>query len=344
MPNVSTYGDISPRTAAKATKRLLKRAQPMMVTERFGTYDPQPKNSSKTRKWRRYLSLPPALAPLAEGIPPVGHKVAYEDVQVTLEQYGDLVRFTDVIIDTHEDNVLGEMTDTCGEQAAETVEYLRINVLRAGSVVYYANGADGRSSVGSKLLLNDLRAVIRGFNRLKAKPITKIVKASEYVSTEPIAPAYIALGHTDLLPSFQGMTGFTPVEKYSDSMKAMEGEIGKVEQIRVILTPMFEPWLQVGASGTTYLSGGVKVSSAAKADVYPVIILARDSYGIVPLQGEKKSAGAAIPVNIFVKNPEPSITDPLAQQGFVSWKTYQACVILTQANVARLECCGEVLN
>lgn len=344
MSAVTTYGSISPRTAAKATKRLLKRAQGLMVMERFGYYDPQPKKSSKTRKWRRYLSLPAALAPLAEGIPPTGHQLSYEDVSVNLEQYGDLVRITDVIVDTHEDNVLQEMVDICGEQAADTVEYLRINVVKAGSNVFYANGAANRAAVASEVTLNDLRAVERLFHRTKSKPITKIVKASALISTEPVAPAFFALGHTDLKPTFQGLTGFTPVEKYSDAMQALPGEIGKIESTRIILTEKFEPWLESGANGTTYLSGGVKVTVAANYDVYPLIVLAREAYGIVPLQGDKTGKGA-MPVTPMVKNPgEPTITDPLGQQGFVSWKTWQACVILTQANVARIECCAKVLN
>lgn len=348
MSAVTTYGSISPRTAAKATKKLLKRAQGLMVMERFGYFDPQPKKSSKTRKWRRYLSLPPALAPLAEGVPPTGHQLSYEDVSVNLEQYGDLVKITDVIVDTHEDNVLNEMIDICGEQAADTVEYLRINVVKAGSNVFRC-GADSslvasRALVNGEVSLNALRSVERLFHRTKSKPISKIVKASALISTEPVAPAFFALGHTDLKPSFQSMTGFTPVEKYSDAMKALPGEIGKVESTRVILTEKFEPWLESGVSGQTYLSGGVKVTSNAQYDVYPLIVLARESYGIVPLQGDKTGKGS-MPVTPMVKNPgEPSITDPLGQQGFVSWKTWQACVILTQANIARVECCAPVLG
>jgi len=87
-PNTTTYGDISPRTAGFAKAKLLDRGQHLMVLERFGYFDPQQKHKTKTAKWRRYLSLPRATAPLAEGIPPQGQKLTYEDVSVTLEQYG----------------------------------------------------------------------------------------------------------------------------------------------------------------------------------------------------------------------------------------------------------------
>ena len=108
-PNTTTYGDISPRTAGHAVAKLLERGQHLLTVERFGQFDPQPKNKTKTRKYRRYNSLPRATAPLAEGIPPAGQKLTYTDVECTLEQYGDHTILTDVVADTHEDPVLNQM-------------------------------------------------------------------------------------------------------------------------------------------------------------------------------------------------------------------------------------------
>ena len=86
---MTTYGDISPRTAGYAAKKLLERGQYLMVVERFGQSDPQPKNATKTRKFRRYESLLRATAPLAEGIPPAGQKLTFTDIDCVLEQYGE---------------------------------------------------------------------------------------------------------------------------------------------------------------------------------------------------------------------------------------------------------------
>jgi N4-gp56 family major capsid protein len=331
-PNTNVYGDISPRTAGYAAKRLLERGQYELVTERFGHFDPQPKKNSKTRKWRRYESLPRATAPLAEGVPPTGQKITYSDIEVTLEQYGDSVKLTDVIMDTHEDPVLNESMDLCGEQAAETIEILRINVLKAGTSVFYANGVTARTSVNSAPTRGDFRKIYRHFKRNKAKEISKIVKASALVATEPVGTSYYCMGHTDLDADLRSISGFIPVENYSDSSKALPGEVGKLENFRIVLTPLFEPWEAGGASGTTFLSGGAAVASSTACDVYPLIFVARDAYAIVPLQGE----GAVTPM---VLNPgKPSKSDPLGQIGYVSWKTYQAAAILNHNWITRLEC------
>jgi len=331
MPNYTTYGDISPRTAAYAKKRLLKRGQHLMVIERFGQTDPQQKNKSKTVKWRRYNSFPRATAPLAEGVPPQGQKLTKVDITATLEQYGDAVQISDVIKDTHEDNVFNEAVDLCGEQSAETVEELRINILKAGSNVFYANGVTSRATVDSPPTRSDFRKIYRSFMRNKARQISKIIKASHRISTEPVAPAFFCMGHTDLDADIRGLTGFLEGEKYADSTKLLPGEIGKVEQFRIILTAMFDPWEVAGASGTTYLSGGVEVSSAADCDVYPLLFTAQNAYGIVPLQGYNA-------VTPMVVNPKPSKTDPAGQIGWVSWKTYQTAAILNQLWFARMEC------
>lgn len=328
------YGNISPRTAAFAVKTMLEAGQYIMVLERFGQVDPQAKNTTKVRKWRRYESLPRAVAPLAEGIVPAGRQITYTDVTATLEQFGDYVEITDVIKDTHEDPILKVMSGRCGEQAAETIEVVRFNVLKAGTNVFYPSGISTRATVNAEPKRSDIHRVVRSMKKTKAKTISSIVKASAAVATEPVAPAFFGLAHTDLAADISNMTGFTPVEKYSNSDKAMPGEIGKVLEVRFICSPLFEPWLNAASSvsSTTYLVGGVAVTSAGAPDVYPILIVARDAYAIVPLQGFNAIEPAVV-------NPgQPSTFDPMGQKGCVSWKTYQAAAILNENWIARLEC------
>ena len=331
MGNINKYGDISPRTAGYAARKLLERGQYDMVIERFGQAKPLPKHKTKTLKFRRYEALARADAPLAEGIPPAGRKMTKTDVECTLEQFGDLVELTDVIVDTHEDSVLSEYMDICGEQAAETIEVVRIAVAKAGTNVFYANSAASRAAVASPLTRGDLRLIYRAFRKQKAKLISKIVKASSKISTEPVAPAFFALGSTDLDSDIRNLEGFVPVEQYSSSDRGLPNEIGKIENFRFILTQLFEPWSAAGLTGTTYLSGGTAVSATACCDVYPLLFFAQDCFALVPLQGE----GAVTP---YVINPTTvSHSNPLGQSGFVSWKTYQTACILNQNWLARCE-------
>jgi N4-gp56 family major capsid protein len=330
MPEITTYGDISPRTAAYVSVDLLERGQHMMITERFGQAKPIPKKHTQTVKFRRYECLARATSPLAEGVTPPGQKLTKTDITAVLQQYGDLVTITDVIRDTHEDPVLREAVDVAGEQIQETIEVIRISKLKAGSTVFYSNNVASRSVVNSSILNGDLRQVIRFFNKMKARKISQVVKASAMISTEPVASAYFAMCHTDLISDIRETQGFVPIEQYANSDKGLPGEVGKVEEIRFIATALFEPWLAAGASGTTYLSNGAIPAASAAADVYPIIIVAQNAYGIVPLQGD----GAVTPTVI---NPTPTKSDPLGQRGSVGWKTWQTVAILNQSWMARYE-------
>jgi len=67
--------------------------------------------------------------------------------------------------------------------------------------------------------------------------------------------------------------------------------------------------------------------------VYPIIYLARDAFGIVPLKGKDS-------ITPMVVNPKPASGDPLAQRGTVGWKAWQAAVILQDAFLIRAEVCA----
>ena len=140
MPGM-VYGDITPRTAAYASKELLKRGLPLLILEKFMQGKSLPGNSPKSVTWRRYNSLPiVAAGNIIEGVTPVAQKLTTTDVTITLSQMGGLTELTDVIQDTHEDPVLKEMTVIVGEQIAQSVETLRYGVLKATTNKFYTTG------------------------------------------------------------------------------------------------------------------------------------------------------------------------------------------------------------
>lgn len=337
-----SYGDISPAVAAWATVRMLTRALPLLVFEKFGQTYPLPTNSTQTAKFRRYFLsgatgsagngsgdfyTPLATTPLVEGVTPEGRVLANQDYTVTLAQYGDYITITDVVNDTHPDNILAEATDILGENAAQTVEALRYNILKAGTNVFYASSVAGRSSVINKISLNDQRRVTTALNRQNAKKITNVVASTADYGTKSVEASYVAVVHPDLETDIRDMTGFKPVSDYGPHTSPMEGEIGSVEQVRYLATTVAVPFAGVGAAVST---SGLRSVGGVNVDVYPVLYFARDAFGIVPLKG--KSA-----MTPMVVNPKPAAGDPLGQRGTVGWKLWTATVILQEAFMARLE-------
>lgn len=340
MANVVNYGDISPRTAAYVIKDLLTRAMPYMVIEKFGSNYPIPQNNTKTAKWRRYFLqgatgaagsgnpaqafyTPLALTPLVEGVTPAGNRLASQDYTVTLNQYGDYVTITDVVMDTHEDPILSEATSIMAEQASMTIETIRFNVLKAGTNVYWANGGV-RAAVNTPISLTLQRQITTGILRQNGKMITSVVASSPNYRTEPVEGAFIALCHPDLETDIRSMTGYINPKQYGTTTP-YENEIGAVERVRYLTSTIFAPWPDAGGA-----KGLMRSTTGTNADVYPIFYIARDAYGIVPLKGKDS-------LTPMVVNPKPAAGDPLAQRGTVGWKAWQSAVILQDAFFVRAE-------
>ena len=328
VPGNTSYGDISPRTAIFAQKEFLRRALPYLIIEKFGQGRPIPSNSSKVTKFRRYEALDPTPNVLSEGVTPSSKKLVATDVTATLVQYGDLVTISDVVLDTHEDPVLNEAVTILGEQAAQMIETIRFNVLVAGTNVQYANGSS-RSAVNTVLTTTLQRRVTRALKRQNARPITTVIRSTPSFQTENVASSFIALCHPDLESDLRNNAAFVPTERYG-TLTPYENEIGKIEDVRYLSSTIFVPFTgdanKGGAVGTMVPND----ITAANAMVYPILYVARDAYGLVPLKGMNA-------ITPSVVNPKPSDSDPLAQRGHVGWKSMQAAAILNDAFMVRLE-------
>lgn len=335
----TTYGDISPRTAAFVVKELLMRAMPYLCIEKFGQTYPIPKNSTKTASFRRYFlqgaagsgtaagsigSTVLATTPLVEGVTPTGQKMDKLDINVTIAQYGDFITITDVVEDTHEDPILQQATDVLGEQAAMTKETLSYNTLKAGTTVRYANGTV-RTDVNTPLTLTVLRKATRDIKRQNGRYITSVVKSTPAFNTQPIEAAFICLVHPDVENDIRNISGFIPTKQYG-SVTPFENEIGTVEDVRFLKSTLFTPFTDAGGVDNDAMIS----TTGTLADVYPCLLIAKDAYGIVPLKGANS-------IKPMVVNPKPAAGDPLGQRGTVGWKTWHATVILNDAWMNRIE-------
>lgn len=331
---LNKYGDtgISPRTTVYAEKEMLRWAGPVMVLDKFGMSKSMPKNKTQTIKFRRPIPFSAATTPLVEGVTPSSTAFDYEDVSGTLLQYGMVVSMSDVIEDTHEDPFLNDITRQAGENIGRTAEALNYGVLKAGTSVYYANGA-ARASVNTPISLSKQRAVVRGLMAQKAMKITSVLSPSPNYETRAVEASYVAVAHTDLESDIRNLTGFTPVAEYGQRQPLCPEEIGTVENVRYVLSPDLA---SIPDAGGAY--GGTVVStSSSAADVYPVLFFGKDAYATVALKGQGAISPTIIPVGQKTKD------DPLGQVGYVGWKMWHLCVRLNESWMARLEVAATAL-
>lgn len=323
---ITTFGDISPRVGIYAVANFLMHALPVLVLEKFANVEPLPKNKGQIVKWRRFVPFEINTTALVEGVTPAPNQLQYEDVTAIVSQFGGWTAFTDVIMDTHEDPNLQKITMGMGEQAASVKEAIIWNELIGGTSVIYSGSATSRPTVVAPISETELVAAQRFLKANRARPITKMLKAGPNIATEPVAPAYIAFGNTNLEQDFRSLAEFTVREKYSQYNVVSDYEIGKFQDMRVILSPQLDPFWGAGGSPT-----GVLSRDGVAADVYPVVVVGMDAYAVVPLRGMDSA-------NVTIKNPTATYEDPLAQRGFASWKMWYVAQRLNELWMVRIEC------
>jgi len=328
----STDAGISLTTNVYAEREMLKHAEPEIVLDKLAMAKRMPKNKKETIQFRRPIVFSAADTPLVEGVTPSATQFRYETVSATLRQYGQVVEITDVIEDLAEDPVLQDATMICGENIGRTREALNYGIVKAGTNVFYANGS-ARTDVNTVVTLAKIRAVVRALRAQKGKKITRILAPSTNYATRAVEAAYVAVTHSDLENDIRNLAGFTPVAEYGSRMPIDPNEVGSVEDVRFVTSADLAPWADGGgAAGSTVLS-----SAGVSADVYPIMFFSQDAWGTVALRGQGAVEPSIIPVGQKTKD------DPLAQRGYVGWKTWHVAVILNQLWMARLEVAAAAL-
>ena len=344
---IQNYGTVASRNLIRAAQGMLEHAQPITVLGDFGTQREMPQNSTDTLVFRRtlpfgastvgttiegssrYVGTPDITASnfvLAEGVTPNANTISFQDVSVTLQQYGVLFKYSSKVEQLYEDDIPGEMVKLTGETLAEVMEMVRYGVLKAGSTVVYTNGSS-RSAVNTAISLNALRKAARTLESNRSRRVTSRLAPGVNFGTRAVQPAYIVFCHTDAVSDVRNLPGFTRVEEYGSFKPIHDREIGACEDFRFISSPLLKSFAGAGSGS---LNGMLSVG-AANVDVYPFIIIGEDAWGQVALKG----MSAIKPV--VLKASQTNHANPLGQFGYVGASTWFATVRLNDAFMARIE-------
>jgi N4-gp56 family major capsid protein len=345
---IQGYSTVASRNLIRAAQDMLAHAQPITVLGDFGTQRQMPQNATDTLVFRRTLpfgastsgttiensaryvgtpSVTPTSFVLGEGATPNANTINFQDVTVTLQQYGLLYKFSSKVELLYEDDVPGEMVKLVGETMAEVLELVRYGVLKAGSTVIYANGSS-RASVNTPISLNALRRAARTLESNRAKRVTSRLAPGVNFGTRAVQPAYIVFVHTDAVADIRNLPGFTKVEEYGTFKPIHDNEIGACEDFRFIKSPLLASF---AAAGSATLNGCLSVG-ASNVDVYPFLVIGEDCWGQVALKGMN-----AITPRVL-KSGDINHANPLGQFGYVGASTWFAAVRLNEAWMARIEC------
>ena len=303
---------------------ILAHAVSRMVLEAGMTSHTMPTNSGQVAKYRRWLphgastaspaynsmnrpTAVPAEHLLQEGVNPTADTIEKYDVDVQMRKYGCLYAYSEVTYTLYEDDVPEAMRQQCGERMGLVKEMLKWGVIRGAQSKMYTNGT-ARSGLNKPISLSILRKAVRQLEANRADMINRVLGGSMDEGTMPVEPGYIVYHHTDCEGDVRQISNFLEAARYGDRKKAHERELGNVERFRFIQSPELHPYAGQGKAvgSDSQLSAG-----SSNNDVYPYVVVARDSWADLRLRGKN-----ALDLT-DIKPSQKDKADPLGQKGML---------------------------
>ena len=203
----------------------------------------------------------------------------------------------------------------------------------ANGTAYYCS-ATPAVTTGSKLDVDevvtytDLMNLSIALDDNKTPKQTKIIAGSRMIDTKTINGGRVMYVGSELIPVLRAMTdlhsqpAFVSVEKYADAGNIMNGEIGTVDQFRIVVVPEMQFTENGGASAADTAGTGDN-----GADIYPMLVVGDGAFTTIGFQTDGKS------VKFTINHKKPgkeiaSLDDPYGEVGFYSIKWYYGFMAL----------------
>jgi len=256
------------------------------------------------------------------------NRVGYTRLQVEadLKKRGFFVEYTQESMDFDSDaDLLAHITEESVVGANELTEAeLQNDLLNTasgdGTTMYITTSADDVEviNVGTKASVNglvrykDLMRLSIALDDNKTPKQTKIISGSRMTDTRTINGGRVMYIGSELIPALRAMAdlhsnpALVSVEKYADAGNVLNGEIGTIDQFRIVVVPEMQ-----------YGEG----KGAANIDIYPMLVVGDGAFTTVGFQTDGKS------VKFVINHKKPGreisdLADPYGEKGFYSIKWY----------------------
>ena len=283
----------------------------------------------------------PALSETGGRVNRVGFK--RKELEGTFEKFGFFDEYTKESLDFDSDaelqtHIHRELLNGANEI---TEDALQIDLLNSAGVVKFAGNATANSEVGVDDLVSygDLmRLSIDLDNNRTPKGITAIT-GTRMIDTKTIPSARVLYMGSELLPTVKAMKdlhnnqAFVSVEKYQAGGNTVTGEVGAIDQWRLVVVPEMMKWAGAGADAT---GDATCYETAGRFDVFPMLAVGDQSFTTIGFQTDGKS------VKFVITHKAPGEetadrTDPYGETGFMSIKWYYGFMILRPERIGLLK-------
>ena len=240
-------------------EKTLPLARKQLVAYQFGDPLTLPKGRGTTYTATRYIRLPLPIAPISEGVPPIGETMTIQQVSVTALQWGDKVTITDVAEMTIYHPLFSKATELVGLQVAETLERNTFQTLGGGTTYNFVNSRATRAALVAGDVLSPFeiqRAYSALFNagapRFSGDEMTDTKLEADAggakASNNPrMMPHYTAIIHPFVAADMRQNSQVVTAWSYSDINRLYNYEVGEFNGIRFCESNMVPSFTGVAA-------------------------------------------------------------------------------------------------
>lgn len=265
----------------------------------------------------------------------------------SITKFGFFTEFTQESLDFDSDEELYSHISrelvTGATQLTEAV--LQKDLLAGAGVILYAGAATATNQITAEgatpsiVDFDDLMRLNRILNDNRTPKQTKVITGSRMVDTKTISSGRVLYIGSELESTVKAMKdlfddpAFIPVHKYADAGTVLNGEIGTIDQFRIVVVPEMLHWAGVGASVVT--NPGYMATSG-KYDVFPMLVAGDGSFTTIGFQ----TGGKMMKFKITTKMPGDATADrndPFGETGFSSIKWYYGTMILRSERLALIK-------
>lgn len=266
-----------------------------------------------------------------------------KELEGTFEKFGFFDEYTQESVDFDTDAELMQHINRELLRGANeiTEDSLQIDLINAAGVIKYAGDATQNSEIGANDLVTygDIMRLSIDLDNNRTPKSTKVITGSRMVDTRVIPAGRIMYVGSELLPTLKAMVdlhsnpAFISIEKYAAGGSAVTGEVGSIDQFRIVVVPEMMKWSGAGAAigaETAFYDNN------AKFDVFPMLVVGDESFTTIGFQTD----GKTVKFSITHKPPgeeNADRNDPYGETGFMSIKWYYGFMALRPERIALIK-------
>ena len=249
-----------------------------------------------------------------------------------ISEFGFFTEFTRDSIEFDSDERLREHLSRELVNAATQIQeaQLQIDLLGAANVELFAGNAitdadiTGEGATPSLVQYDDFTRLDQILTDNRTPRQTTVITGSKFTDTRVVPACRVMFVGSEIVPHLKrmkdpfGNKAFIEVQHYADAGNTLNGEIGSLDQFRVVQVPEMLHWAAAGAAVGT--NPGYR-EDAGKYNIYPMMVIGDESFTALGFQNDGKSLG----VKTMTKNygmETMGTSDPYGKTGISSMSWY----------------------